>query len=101
MSAIPRLLAAIVVGSAAISAHAGDPFNGHTIYGKYCLSCHGDSGSGEMTPIPDLSRGEGLLQPDLQLAETLKQGLGAMPAYQGLLNDAELADVITYIRTLQ
>ena len=96
-----RTLALLLLGSVVLSAHAGDPFNGHTLYGKYCLSCHGDSGSGEMSPIPDFSRGEGLLQPDLQIAETLKRGTGAMPAYQGLLSDNELADVITYIRTLQ
>ena len=83
------------------SAQAGDPFNGHRVYGEYCLSCHGDSGSGEMAAIPDFTRGEGLLQADFMLSDTLKQGLGAMPAYQGLLSDNELADVITYIRTLQ
>ena len=87
--------------AAASGAEAGDPFNGHTIYGDYCLQCHGDDGSGELTEIPNFRRGEGLLQADFQLVETLKQGLGAMPAYQGLLNDDELADVISYIRTLQ
>jgi mono/diheme cytochrome c family protein len=54
-----------------------------------------------MIPIPDFTRGEGLLKPDHMLAETLKQGLGTMPAYQGLLSEHELADVITYTRTLQ
>lgn len=54
-----------------------------------------------MVAIPNFRQGEGLLQPDYVLAETLKQGLGAMPAYRGLLDDNELADVITYLRTLQ
>ena len=81
--------------------HAGDPFNGHTIYGKHCLSCHGDSGRSNMVAVPDFSRGEGLFKADFMLIDTLKRGLGTMPAYQGLLTDSELADVITYIRTMQ
>ncbi len=96
-----RPLATLLLCCAAGAAAAGDPFNGHTLYGQYCLSCHGDNGSGEMAAIPDLSRGQGLFQSDQQLVATLKQGLGAMPAYQGLLSDEELVDVITYIRTLQ
>lgn len=91
----------LVLLSAACVVEAGDPFNGHTLYGEYCLSCHGDDGSGEMAGIPNFRRGEGLLRADHDLAETLKRGLGSMPAYQGLLTDGELADVITYIRTLQ
>ncbi len=95
-----RLSALCLLGMS-IGAQAGNPFNGHTIYGQHCLSCHGNDGSGEMAAIPNFKRGEGLLQPDHILSNTLKQGLGAMPAYQGLLTDNELADVITYIRTLQ
>jgi len=95
-----RYLLALLLCASATS-QAGDPFNGHTVYGKYCLQCHGDDGSGELTGIPNLQRGEGMLRPDHELVGVLKQGLGTMPAYQGLLSDHELADVITYIRTLQ
>ncbi|MCW8918115.1 MAG: cytochrome c [Gammaproteobacteria bacterium] len=80
---------------------AGDPFNGRTLYLKHCVQCHGEDGSGAVLAIPDLSRGEGLFKPDHMLVEALKQGLGTMPAYQGLLSDHELADLITYTRTLQ
>ena len=96
-----KYLGALLLITAAATVQAGDPFNGHRIYGDYCLQCHGDDGRGVLAGIPNLRRGEGLLQPDHQLAEILKRGLGAMPAYQGLLDDKELADVITYIRTLQ
>ena len=96
-----RVLIATLLLLSAISAQAGDPFNGHTIYGEHCLSCHGDDGSGKQVGIPNFKRGEGLLKPDFELVEILKRGLGTMPAYQGLLSDNELADVMTYIRTLQ
>lgn len=98
---VGRALFVLLLLGASATLQAGDPFKGHTIYGEYCLECHGDTGSGEMVGLPDFTRGEGLLQSDLELVETLKQGLGTMPAYQGLLKDDELADAITYIRTLQ
>ena len=100
MSAVNRLVALLLL-SVATTVEAGDPFKGHHIYTQHCLQCHGEDGSGTMVVIPSFRRGEGLLQPDYLLAETLKQGLGAMPAYRGLLDDNELADVITYLRTLQ
>ena len=100
MASAARIGALILLGFIT-TAQAGDPFNGYTIYNQHCLNCHGEDGSGEMIAIPNFSRGEGLLQTDYMLTETLKQGLGTMPAYQGLLDDNELADVITYLRTLQ
>lgn len=96
-----RFIAAMHLLLMAVSAEAGDPFNGHRIYGEHCLHCHGDSGRSEQVGVPDFSRGEGLFAMDEQLVETLKRGLGTMPAYQGLLEEGELLDVITYIRTMQ
>ncbi len=94
-------LAVLLLLSIATTVEAGDPFSGHHVYTQHCLQCHSEDGSGNMVAIPNFRQGEGLLQPDYVLTETLKQGLGAMPAYRGLLNDNELADVITYLRTLQ
>ncbi len=96
-----RMLIAALLMLSVFGAEAGDPFSGHTLYGEHCLNCHGDDGSGELVGIPNFKQGEGLLKPDFELVEILKGGAGTMPAYQGLLSDSELADVITYIRTLQ
>ncbi|MDH5784228.1 MAG: cytochrome c [Chromatiales bacterium] len=96
-----RTLLAALLWLTLVNVEAGDPFNGHRIYGEHCLQCHGDDGSGLLVGIPDFTRGEGLLKSDLELVEQLKRGVGTMPAYQGLLSENELADVITYTRTLQ
>lgn len=96
-----RPLIALLLLGLATGAQAGDPFNGRTLYLQHCVQCHGEDGRGAVLAIPDLSRGEGLIKPDQMLVESLKQGLGTMPAYQGLLTDHELADLITYTRTLQ
>ena len=100
MSTINHLAALLLLG-VITTVEAGDPFNGHHVYTQHCVQCHGENGSGEMVAIPNFRRGEGLIQPDYVMTETLKQGLGAMPDYRGLLDDNELADVITYLRTLQ
>ena len=79
---------------------AGDPFKGREIYQQHCLNCHGADGRGAQLGMPDFTRGQGLLVSDLQLVETLRVGKNMMPAYQGMLSDQQLADAITYIRTL-
>ena len=40
------------------------------------------------------------MQPDLLLLTSIKNGKNAMPAYQGILSDSDIMDVIVYLRTL-
>ncbi|HEA26501.1 MAG TPA: cytochrome c [Ectothiorhodospiraceae bacterium] len=75
--------------------------SGLDVYQEHCQHCHGDDGSGEMVDIPNLQIGEGMMQADFMLVETMKRGIGIMPAYDGLLSDDEIDNVITYTRTLQ
>jgi len=37
----------------------------------------------------------------VELIEATTNGKGKMPAYKGKLTDAQIKDVVTYIRTLQ
>lgn len=80
--------------------HAGDPFNGRTIYQQHCAGCHGASGESDMLGVPNFKRGEGLFNPDASLLQTLRDGRNMQPAFRGLLTDDELLDAIAYIRTL-
>jgi len=95
-----RWLLSILLLTISASATAGDPFKGREIYQQHCAGCHGDDGRGTQLGIPDFTRGQGLLVSDLQLVETLRTGKNMMPAYQGMLSDQQLADAVTYIRTL-
>lgn len=95
-----RSLLLLLLLSLSLGASAGDPFKGREIYLQHCLSCHGADGRPTQLGMPDFTRGQGLLVSDLQLVETLRTGKNMMPAYQGLLSDQQLADAITYIRTL-
>ena len=39
--------------------------------------------------------------PDAQFIASTKNGKGKMPAYLGKLSDAQITDVINFVRTLQ
>lgn len=80
---------------------AADPANGRQAYESYCISCHGADGRGVVANAPDFSRGEGLMAPDVTIAQTLRTGKGAMPAFLGILSNTEFLDVVAYLRTLQ
>ena len=80
---------------------AADPANGRQAYDTYCVSCHGADGRGIVANAPDFSRGQGLMAPDTVIAQTLRSGKGGMPAFVGIFSNAELLDVVAYLRTLQ
>lgn len=94
---------AVVVMLGAVSAPvlAADVKAGATIYQRHCEGCHGASGRGDFPGMPDFSRGEGLFKSNMALTETIKSGKVAMPAFEGLLTDNEILDVIAYLRTLR
>ncbi len=79
---------------------AADIGRGGDFYGRYCSNCHGHDGRPVLPGAPDLSRPTALLKPDLELLMSIRSGRGAMPAYQGLMRDREILDVVAYLRTL-
>lgn len=84
---------------AAAAAHAGDPQQGAQLYRQHCAVCHGPAGRPALPGTPDLSRPAALLQPDLTLLARIRAGRGAMPAYQGVLRDREILDIVAHLRS--
>ena len=84
------------------SARADD---GAAVFNAKCATCHGPDGSGS-TPAGkamkarDFSSPEVQSQSDAQLAEIVTNGKNKMPAYKGKLTDAQIKDLVAYIRTL-
>ncbi len=84
---------------------------GEKVYTANCSACHGANGTGTSGVFPPLA-GNAMVTgaPDKVIA-AVKNGLtgtttvsgktynGAMPAWKGKLSDAQIADVITYIRS--
>ena len=93
---------------------AGDPVAGEELYNQVCIACHGPEGEGieglgKPFPESEFIR----THSDQELLEFIKQGRPVsdpenttgvdMPPKGGnpALTDAEILDIIAYIRTLQ
>lgn len=94
-----RLLFALMILTMASVGFAMDPENGAKIYSKHCVNCHGAGGQ-SMDPLtPNFSQGEGLRKPDGILMNSIRSGKKMMPAYQGILKEQEIYDVLSYVRS--
>jgi len=93
----------------------GDAAAGKAVYDKECAKCHGEHGAGDGAqgqklkdkPSNWAAGGGGLKgMDDQKISESIKKGgkavgkAAAMPAYPKL-SDAEVANVVAYVKTLQ
>ncbi len=102
-----HLLGVALVGAiAASTAAVSQAQDGAATYKAKCASCHGADGSGN-TPAGKSMKAIPFKSPDIvkasddDLFADTKNGKGKMPAYSGKLSDAQIKDVVAYIRTLQ
>lgn len=95
-----RIALALIVVMAA-SAHAADVNKGAELYRRHCANCHGGDGKPVMPMATDFSKPNAMLKPDLTLLAAIRNGKGAMPAYQGLLRDHDILDIVAHLRTLR
>jgi S-disulfanyl-L-cysteine oxidoreductase SoxD len=93
---------------------------GKAVYGKHCASCHGDhlqgqpnwrerDASGRLPAPPHDASGHTWHHPDQVLFNITKYGVAkaanlkdyqsAMPAYEGVLTDAEIVAVLSWIKS--
>ena len=80
---------------------AADFNKGHEIYTQNCEICHGVDGRGVVAGTPNFSFGDNLIKPDIELFNSISLGKGMSPAYRGVLNEEDIFNVISYLRTLQ
>lgn len=83
---------------------------GSQVYYEYCASCHGYDGGGHDTHMPSLAGNPVVMDPDpsslinLTLNGSLRVVINGnaetfdMPYFSGLLDDQQIADVVTYMR---
>jgi cytochrome c6 len=70
-------------------------------YKSKCAACHGADGSKSMMGAKPLSGAEVQGMSDADLTGAITDGKGKMPAYKGKLTDAQIKDLVAYIRTLK
>lgn len=97
--AIAGVVAASVVMMQSNSATLADAPDGAAIYTAKCASCHkADGKGGGSFPALAGNKDTNAKDPTAVIAIML-HGKGLMPKYQGKLSNAEIAAVLTYIRS--
>jgi mono/diheme cytochrome c family protein len=103
----------MVLGSAPLTMAAsakGNPEAGKKIYLESCQSCHGPTGKGDsdmaayLTPKPaNLAAKTTQTKTDAQLRKIILEGRPgtAMSGFDGAFDEAQLADLLAYIRSLK
>ncbi|HVT99141.1 MAG TPA: cytochrome c [Acidobacteriaceae bacterium] len=79
---------------------------GEATYKAKCAMCHGADGVGNTTvgknmKVRSLKSPEDIKATDAELFKQTKEGVGKMQGYAGKLTDAQIRDVVSFIRTLQ
>lgn len=87
----------------ATPAHAQD---GAALFKAKCAACHGadgkgDTSMGKVLKARDLGSADVQKETDAQMTDIIENGKGKMPAYKGKLTDAQIKDLVKYIRTLK
>lgn len=71
------------------------------LYKAKCAMCHGADGTKTMMGAKPLSGAEVQGMSDADLSGTITNGKGKMPAYKGKLTEAQISELVSYIRTLK
>jgi|SRR5579859_3894057 len=94
------LIVVLLCGLIAVSASPAVAQDAAATYKAKCAMCHGADGKGGKMGTRDFASAEVKAESDAQLTEIISKGKGKMPAYDGKLKDAEIKDLVTYIRGL-
>lgn len=78
---------------------------GEAVYKAKCASCHGADGAGatpagKATKARDFCSDEVKKETDVEWTGIIVKGKNKMPAYDKKITDAEIKDVVAYIRGL-
>jgi mono/diheme cytochrome c family protein len=94
---IRHVFAAALAACAAL-AHA-DAMDGKSLFAKNCAACHQPTGKGIPGAFPALAGNTFVQGAPGDVATVLLKGRGGMPDFSGSLDDDEIAQVLTYVRS--
>jgi mono/diheme cytochrome c family protein len=104
MKSLAAAAIALLVVSSALA--AGDAERGKALYQKLnCKMCHSADGSAS-TPAGKKFHARDLRSPEVQgesdstLSGVIRNGKGKMPSWRQAVDDAGIADLVAYVRTL-
>jgi len=91
--------AAGVLAAGAALAQPGDATLGAKVFAQNCAACHQASGQGIKGAFPALAGDPFVLGDPKTVAYVPLHGRGGMPNFSEDLSDAEIAAVLTYVRS--
>jgi cytochrome c6 len=79
--------------------------DGPSVFKAKCAGCHGGDGSGNTSAgkslkLRDLGSADVQKQTDAELTAIITDGKSPMPAYKGKLSDAQIKNLVAYVRGL-
>lgn len=95
----------LIFAGIALSAATASAQDAAGVYKTKCQACHGADGKGA-TPagknmgVRDFASPEVAKETDEQLIEVITKGRNKMPAYGNSLKEAQIKDLVSYIRDL-
>lgn len=96
MTLKPLLFAAL---AASVTAAHADTTDGKSLFAKNCAACHQPTGKGIPGAFPALAGNAFVQGAPGDVAAVLLKGRGGMPDFSGSLDDGEIAQVLTYVRS--
>jgi len=90
------LAAAFLLAGANAAAQSAD---GKTLFAKNCAACHQANGKGIPGAFPALAGNSFVQGAPVEVATVLLKGRGGMPDFSGSLDDGQIAQVLSYVRT--
>jgi len=73
--------------------------DGKALFTKNCAACHQASGKGIPGAFPALAGNKFVQGPSSEVATVLLKGRGGMPDFSPTLADADIAEVLSYVRS--
>jgi mono/diheme cytochrome c family protein len=99
-------LVSVCILLAASATFASAQKSGADVYKASCAMCHGSSGdaatpAGKMFKAASFSAPDVMKASDADMLAIIKKGKDKMPAWDGVLTNDQMKDVIAHIHTLQ
>ena len=105
-------IVALALGAAGCSRSAPAaepaPVDASALFAQACAKCHAADGTGGLPmvangprPVDLTAGGWQRSRSDTELLTTIRDGRGAMPPFQGVLNNDQTTALVSYVRTLK
>jgi mono/diheme cytochrome c family protein len=99
IKAVLAIVATVLAAASSPSRAQDASLDGKALFLKNCAACHQPTGKGIPGAFPALAGNQFVQGKSSELASVLLKGRGGMPDFSELLSDADIATVLTFVRS--